>query len=293
MKPVHLRDLTVDAARHPRGQTHLSSASGLVLCESRLYVVADDEHHLAYWDLDGGSDLQLHRLVPGDLPDGKKARKKLKPDLESIAVLPGILFLPGSGSRPNRERGFLVPLPSHGPPGDARAIDLAPWYAPLHDEFADLNIEGAFACGERFLLLQRGNKGEQARNACIEYSLAQVLRWLEGSLPRPPQVLRITPFLLGQEEGAPFGFTDGAALPEGGWIFSAVAEDTENSYEDGACAGSALGWVDAQGHLLRMRPLYGSPKVEGIALDGRGQLLMVTDSDDPGIASRLLSVTLD
>jgi hypothetical protein len=288
-----LRDLTVDASRHPRGQAHLSAASGLVLVDRRAFIVADDEHHLGSFVLDGDGPVELHRLAPGELPRDPKARKKEKADFECLALLPGFLLALGSGSKPNRERGFRVPLDADGRPGAAEPVDLAPWYARLKGEFDKPNIEGAFACGERFILLQRGNKGDR-RNACIDFRLAEVLAWLDGARARPPGLARILPFALGEEDGVPLGFTDGTAMPDGGWAFSAVAEDTHDSYEDGACAASAIGRVDAHGQLVRMRPLKGSPKVEGIAVDAaRGRLLMVTDADDPAVPSRLLTVSLD
>ncbi|MBK8070540.1 MAG: hypothetical protein IPK34_00350 [Ramlibacter sp.] len=135
-----------------------------------------------------------------------------------------------------------------------------------------------------------------ARNACIQYALGDIVDWLdrpdtETDRP-PPAPSRIADCALGQVGGVALGFTDGCALPGGGWLFSAVAEDTSDSYADGVCAGSAIGWVDAQGTLRDMAALAGAPKVEGVALHG-GRLLMVTDADDPGTASQLLSIAPD
>jgi hypothetical protein len=300
LNPVHLRDLLVDPASHPRGQSHLSAASGLVRAGRWHYVVADDEHHLGMFQPGANAaPLQLRRLVPGELPHDAGKRKKRKPDLEALALLPafanhahGALLALGSGSRPTRERGFLVGLDSEGSlSGDTVDVDLAAWYAPLRTSFADLNIEGAFVAGDRLHLLQRGNKGD-ARNACIEYSLAELHDWLDGRRGAPPVVQRIVPLALPALDGVPLGLTDGAACPGGGWLFSAVAEDTGDSYLDGACAGSVLGWVDRDGSVLRLERLEGAPKVEGIALDGDRRLLMVTDADDPARASRLLAVEL-
>lgn len=102
--------------------------------------------------------------------------------------------------------------------------------------------------------------------------------------------MRVLPFELGRVGTVPLGFTDGTAWPGGGWVFSAVAEDTADNYSDGACAGSALGWVGPDGKLLRVETLAGEPKVEGIAVDPLGRLLMVTDSDNPFVPSALLAV---
>ena len=301
LTPFHLRDLLVEPGAHPRKQAHLSATSGLVRAGQWLYVVSDDEHHLGIFDADGkpANPVHLHRVLAGDLPRDKGKRKKLKPDLEALAKLPatadyphGALLALGSGSRPNRQRGWRIGLHSLGLPAEvAIPIDLADWYRPLRSTFPDLNIEGAFAVDDSFLLLQRGNKGSVV-NASIAYSLKELHDWLAGRRNQPPLPLSIKQLDLGDIAGVPLGFTDGAALPGGGWIFSAVAEDTEDSFNDGPCAGSAIGWVGSDGQLQRLEPLAGCPKVEGIALVDARRLLMVTDSDDPAIASQLLAVDL-
>jgi hypothetical protein len=71
-----------------------------------------------------------------------------------------------------------------------------------------------------------------------------------------------------------------------------VAEDTRDSYADGRCAGAAIGWVSEGGALLSLQLLEGAPKVEGVAVGEDGGLLLVTDADDPAIASRLLALQL-
>ncbi|MFN9472270.1 DUF6910 family protein [Acidovorax sp.] len=313
LTPTHLQKLLLDPAAHPRGQPHLSAASGLVRVGAWLYLVADDEHHLGLLPAAAAAAaavqpqsqaplVQLHRILPGDLPADTGARKKRKPDLEALVLLPaspahpnGALLALGSGSKPQRQRGVTIALDAAGrPAGAAQVVDLTALYTPLRAEFADLNIEGAFVANEELHLLQRGNKGD-ARNACITYALAPLLAWLSGTLAEPPAALRTTLFDLGTVDGVPLGFTDGAALPagQGGWLFSAVAENTDDSYADGECVASAIGWVDADGVLQRMAALEGAPKVEGIALDEERRLLMVTDADDPARASRLLVVELD
>lgn len=310
LTPTHLQDLLLDPATHPRGQAHLSAASGLVRAGAWLYMVADDEHHLGMLPATAAVVLQptaqaplvqLHRILDGDLPADARTRKKRKPDLEALALLPaspahpnGALLALGSGSKANRQRGIAIALdPAGRPAGAAQMVDLTPLYTPLRAEFADLNIEGAFVANDELHLLQRGNKGD-ARSACISYPLAPLQAWLAGLRTEPPVALRTTLFDLGMVDGVPLGFTDGAALAEGagGWLFSAVAENTDDSYSDGECVASAIGWVGADGVLGRISRLDGAPKVEGIALDGE-RLLMVTDADDPACASQLLVVALD
>lgn len=296
--PVHLRNLTVDPASHPRGQPHLSATSGLVRAGAWLCMVSDDEHHLGLFRPDSAAPVELHRFLKEDLPHDKGERKRLKPDLEALVMLPptpdhphGALLALGSGSRPNRQRGWLIALDPQGrPAGTAIPLDLGGLYRPLAATFADLNIEGAFIDGDSLRLLQRANKGS-AVNASIAYPLPHLQDWLDGRRSAPPEPLRIQIIELGELGGVPLGITDGAALPGGGWIVSAVAEDTSDSFNDGACAGSAIGWIGCDGRLQRLDELAGAPKVEGIAwVDGR--LLMVTDSDDPAVASQLLALDL-
>lgn len=296
LRAVPIRDLRVDPAAHPRGQPHLSAASGLVRAGRFLHVVADDENHLGTFDPAGDGLVQLHRLLPGDLPLRKDDRKRRKADFEVLAALPpgdawphGALLALGSGSTATRVRGVIVPLQPGGAPGPgARAVDLSAWYAPLRARFPDVNIEGGFVLGDSFCLLQRGNQGN-AVNACVQYPLAPVLQWLVlgGAVPLP---LRESRFDLGAADGIAFGFTDGTAAPGGGWFFSAVAEDTPDSFADGRCVAAAIGRVGPGGGLEELARVEGAPKIEGLALAGDGGLLAVTDSDDPHRPSRLLAL---
>ncbi len=292
----HLRDLTLHRHTHTPGQRHLSAASGLVCAHGRIYVVGDDEHALVVFS---GAD-EPGRTVPlfeGKLPSGKKARKRRKPDTETLLLLPashgwphGALLALGSGSRPQRCRAACIALGPDGEPlPPPRRLDLTALYEPLRRRFGDLNIEGAFMSQREFVLLQRGHQGGSP-NASLHYALAAILRWLHGLGPAPaPQ--RVRQHRLGQVEGVPLSFTDGAALPDGRWVFTAVAEATDDSVADGACVGSAVGVMTAQDKVQAMFALPGREKVEGIAarLAGRTvEVCLVTDADDPRIASRLL-----
>ncbi len=316
--PLLIQTLRVDPAQHPRGQAHLSAASGLVRVRQRLYVVADDELHLGMFDeftttkSEPASDSGLEhpagsllRLLKGNLPQDKAKRKKAKPDLESLVHLPplpgcpaGALLALGSGSKPNRETGVLVALDVQGQPnGRMATVDLAALYAPLRKHFSDLNIEGALLVSGELLLLQRGNKGH-ALNACIRFDWNQMAPWLAGVQAQPPAAKSVQLLELGSVGDVPLGFTDGAALQGGAWAFSAVAESTDNSYLDGACVGAVIGVVGVDGKLQRMHMLEGAPKAEGLAVmaeaggGGAWVCTLVTDPDDPSVAAQLLQVRL-
>lgn len=177
--------------------------------------------------------------------------------------------------------------------GAAHTVDMTALLQPLGALVADLNIEGAFIQGDSLCLLQRGN-GRSAINARIDLSWPGTRRWLceAGPAPAPSRVWR---FELGALAGVPLSFTDGAALPGGEWVFSAAAEDTQDTYADGPCAGSVIGVVEAHGAIRTSQPLSLRCKVEGIAATGVGgaiELLMVTDADDRREPALLLGATL-
>lgn len=301
-EPLLLRNLHLLPGQHPSARPHLSAASALVCCAGHLYVVADDELHLGVFAEGDAVPGRLLRLFPGELVDDKAERKAHKPDLETLALLPampgypqGALLALGSGSKANRQQAVLLALNAQGEvQGAPRRIDLAPLYRPLHAQFADLNIEGAFLLGQQLILLQRGNQG-LAANAAVRFAWPALQAWLltgEGAAPLPQAVEYLE---LGELQGVALGFTDGAALADGRWLFSAVAENTPDSYRDGACLGTVIGLVEADGRLRRLASLGPQWKVEGIAAQRHGEQLLlslVTDADDPQTAASLLQLEL-
>ena len=290
-----LRRLMIDPLQHPRGQPQLSAASGLVCAHGCVYVIADDEHHLVVFR-DRASPGELHRLWAGDLPADKKSRKRLKPDLETLLWLPmrNALVALGSGSRPNRNTGVLIPLGAQGEPLAAlRHFDLQPLYAPLREALGEINIEGALLLGDEFVLLNRGVAGG-SDNAAVRYPLRALIGVIEGrALAMKPASIRR--YALGPIGAVSLAFTDAAALPDGGWVFTAVAEDTPDSYADGRCSGSVVGVVDAGGAVIAMHRLDRPLKLEGIAVradDAGITVCMVTDADDPAQSAQLLVARL-
>ncbi|RTL47063.1 MAG: hypothetical protein EKK53_00700, partial [Burkholderiales bacterium] len=231
------------------GPEHVSAASGLVHVGDRLFVVADDENSLGMFSLERDEAGTLVRLFPGELPSAPKARKAAKPDLESLALLPafpgfphGALLALGSGSHVQRQRGALLALNADGSPsGTVKEIDLTDFYSSLLAQYELLNIEGAFVGDDRLLLLQRGNQATP-ENALIGFDWTQTEEWLRGVGPAPKPVSSKV-FNLGELDGVPLCFTDGASLPDGGWVFCAAAEATSDNYADGPCRGSAVGVV--------------------------------------------------
>ncbi len=304
LRPHLLREIKLDPREHPRGQAHLSACSGLVQLGERWYAVADDEHHLAAFGSAPDEPVALIRIFDGDLPDDVKKRKKRKPDLEVLALLPpdsrfihGALLALGSGSKAEtRDRGALFSLKRDGTPKSPTQINLAPLYAPLRAAFEDLNIEGGFLFGDTFRLLQRGNKGESP-SACITYAGHAMLKWLALETEIVPPILQINTIDLGSIDGVPLSITDAAPVAgnAGLWVVSAAAENTDDSFIDGPCVASAIAFLDNDHKVLALHALDGAPKVEGIVATvaaGRVTLTMVTDADDPMRPSEMLRVTV-
>jgi hypothetical protein len=298
-----IRELNLSAAASAGRPLHLSAASGLVCLKSFIYVVADEELHLAVFRSTDNNPGQLVRLFAGEMPDSKADRKKQKPDLEALTLLPsfgsylhGALFALGSGSKHKRRMGALAGLDAQGAiSGTPQIIDLSDLFAPLDQHFAALNIEGAFVSGDELRLLQRGNK-RHTQNAVIRFFLSAVLNAL-GSDARVGSIApsAIDSFDLGSIDGIPFCFTDGAALPNGDMVFTAIAEDNGDTYNDGPCAGAAIGIADKDGNLLCLRQLDQPHKIEGVDARVEGdviRLLVVTDADDASIPACLFSTSI-
>ncbi len=277
---------------------YLSAASGLVRQRDTLYVIADDEHHLGIFPELATRPGQLLRIVDGDLPADKDERKAQKPDFEALTILPafgnyshGALLAFGSGSKRERRRGCLFALGAGGEViGRPHLIDFTDTYKVLKKQFDDLNIEGAAVVGDEFILLQRGNKG-QRQNAVIRYTLAPLLAALAESNTVALEPDTIVHHTLGDAHGVPLCFTDLTALPGGELMFTAVAEDTDNSIQDGPCVGAAIGLIDREGGLQQIELLAHPHKIEGLHAWREGnaiQLLAVTDADNPAVPAAVL-----
>jgi hypothetical protein len=304
---IHLakiRDLTLTVPSQPGRPAFVSAASGLVHAGSRLYIIADDELHLGIFPATGTDPGELLRIVPGELPQEPKKRKRAKADFEALLFLPafgayahGALFAFGSGSTAHRHRGVLLPLNATGKidRNSTRVLDISSMHAAIATEVGPVNIEGVVAVQDRLLFLQRGNKGKGI-NAIVGFELTSFCAAAQrnDTLPTLP-VQAVRRYALDAIDGVPLGFSDGAALSDGSIVFAAIAEDTKDAYADGPCAGAAIGIIDAQGELRRIMRVHEPAKIEGIfAADDQStaQLLLVTDADDPAVPSALYGATL-
>jgi hypothetical protein len=269
-----------------------------------LYVVADDSLHLAVFPREGDAPGRSIRLFPGELPLEHEARKAAKPDLEALCLLApftgcphGALLAVPSGSTAARQRGALLPLTTEGSvAGEVRAVDFTSLYAQLTRELGPLNVEGAAVTGRRLRLLQRGND-VRGTDALVDLDLERLLRALEAGQGVGPETVRtVRRWELGRAGGVRLTFTDASPLPDGRIIFTAAAEDTQDTYADGPVAGSAVGLLAPDGSPLFMDVVDAKVKLEGVSArveGGRVHLLLVADADDPAVPAPLLEAVLE
>ncbi len=299
LRPTVVRELTLARSPGEPVPAHVSAASGIAAPGGWLYVVVDDEAGLGVFPREGDAAGRLLALPGEPLPHDPVARKKHKPDLEALCVLPphdgaphGALLGLGSGSAEPRHRGIRWPLDAHGAlRGEALPVDLAPLYAELGRHFAQLNVEGATVCGDELLVAQRGNSADQI-NAIAVLDLAAALATLAGGGAVEPEALRsIETHELPELNGVPATFTDLAALPDGRVLFTACAEATDDPVRDGEFVGAVVGVLGGSA-----APLEPAHKVEGVwPVRGgdRIELLLVADADDRAIPAPLLHVALE
>lgn len=306
--PLWYRDGAAPALDRP---AHVRAGSGVTWWGGHLAVVQDDTSFVALVDPLTG----VAEGVPLPAPDGvrqfgvARGNKQRKPDLESVLTLPdGRLLAFGSGSTAARERLLVMGADRH-----PRWIDAGPLYRALRAERAfagsELNVEGAALLGDRVRLFQRGNgavvDGASPVNATVDVDLDELLaamvRWSnDPGDDRAPALRGVTAYDLGSLDGVALSFTDATAWPAsrpGRVAWLAAAEDSPDTYQDGACAGAVLGYVDADGAAGHqpLRTADGSAfraKAEGLVFDRADPTLawVLLDLDDPTLPSELCAV---
>jgi hypothetical protein len=292
-----LRDLSLAEPATPGRPAHISSASGVVRRGDYVYVIGDDELHLGVFQLSSNEPGSMRRVLQGDLPAGAADRSRAKPDLEALTVLPpfenhpyGALLGLGSGSGPDRDRGFVCALAADGSIArDPDELDLAPLYGLLRKDAPELNIEGAATMGDSMWLLQRGNS-EDGSNLVAELSLERLMRSLQEDLCLEADELEaVRRYDLGDIDGVPLTFSDATPIADELLVFTASAEA-----DDGRICGSVVGTLEFDGTVRRLRTIDRRWKVEGVhaAIDtGVLDFTFVCDQDDDAPAP-LLSATM-
>lgn len=277
-------------------QHFFSAASGLVHLGDRYYVIADDDLSIGSLS-EEGEDSRLDQIVPGTLPTDPKARKKKKPDFESLFWLSdprlggeGLVALP-SGSKPNRFMAVFIPLTKESTlnmDGIIR-IDMGTFFNAILKQEKELNIEGALVEQEHFVLFHRGNT-DNDQNRFFEFKKSELIDLILGENKKPLiPIEKSSTIDVGEIDGIKLTLTD-MALFEGRRYFLAAAENTSNSIDDGEIKGTVLGELTSAGHV-RLITTFKKQKFEGLSIQRRESKLirfsMVTDNDDANQISNL------
>ena len=193
----------------------VASASGVARRGDRIFVIADDLRELAVYRLSRPNEPGERRTVLAER-DGAG-----KPDVECLTLLPpfeaaphGCLLGLGSGSEPDRNRGFAWVLAPDGDLAGAPVeLDLTPLWDLLREHAGALNVEGAAHVGDQLWIFNRGNSA-QGRNLVAEVSLDDVVRSIRGDhrLDRC-ELGAVRTYDLGSLEGVPLAFSDATRWP--------------------------------------------------------------------------------
>ncbi len=253
----------------------IAAASGLVITDKFFLMVADDENHMARFDRTSLQGEYLE-IFPDQLPTEPKARKKIKPDFESLIDCPSLqrLLVMPSGSTSQRMRAAWL-----APSGELlNHWNLSDFFLSLNPYISEINIEGGVFFDQELLLFQRGN-GEKGENGLIYCELTS-LQTLKFKAYKPIQLPLI--------QGVATTFTD-ACRYQDQLLFVAVAEDSQSTYLDGEVKGSLIGLMGHSGEVLKYEILNTLSKPEGIFWDGiHKKIYLVTDDDDRKKPSQLL-----
>jgi hypothetical protein len=264
--------------------------------------------------------------------------KQQKLDLESAVYLydEDVMLAFGSGSTHQREKVVVVVgktvLSTHAFYNHQGIVNAHGLYQKFRDtkEFSgsELNIEGATLLTQseprRIRFFQRGNGAPRGEllpiSATCDVDLDDLLDYIrEPNVAPVPELFNIVQFDLGTigMQNIALGFTDATELPPNGRddspavLYLAGAEDSPDTYNDGAVAGSVVGsvqctykgpWVDqCTSQYTKLKNPDGTlfaEKAEGLVLshddDGelsRNNAIIVLDPDNDRPA-RVCSVSL-
>ncbi|MFN4290170.1 MAG: DUF6929 family protein [Permianibacter sp.] len=292
LKPTPLRQLNIVDAAGRSGA--LSAASGLVCIGDFLHVIADDELGIASFRRSMPDQAgQLQTLLPGLLPAEKVARKRLKPDWEALLLVPasadyphGSLLAFGSGSTPARRRAVRLGLRQDGSlAGDVSTYSLERFYAAIARKLDQINVEAVFLRADRIHFVSRGNRVHPISTVVSCLLVDWLVALTEPEQPLP--ALTLTAVTLPSLRDVVASVSDAVALADG-WLATAIAEATDDTYHDGPCVGAALARFDDRHRLVGWWPLAEPIKLEGLVIAG-DELLLVNDPDDAAIPAQLFS----
>jgi hypothetical protein len=228
---------------------NLPSASGVEIVDGVIYIVGDDSPYL--YRLDHSLKLldTIELFKSEDFSSGR-IPKKIKPDLECITLIEinsnKYLFILGSGSKENRDKGFLVKLPNkYNNKHFVQEVSLASLYHLLSSNpevtgGAKLNLEAAASTHSMMILFNRAAK--YGKNTALVFDMEEFKVYLTEN-PELVPFPSIYPYSLPSIKYVPAGFS-GASVIENKLFFTAAVEDTDDPVADGEVLGSMIGYIE-------------------------------------------------
>lgn len=231
----------------------IAAASGIGYENNELILVSDNGNAIYHYLISNDS---LTKYSLNDEAINDNISKADKFDLEAFASVDNTWYAFGSGSKENRNSGFMFNKFSKF----STKIDLTGLYDEMKS-FSDLttddfNIEAVTTYNNDWLFLNRGNGVKnanymfvvQGKNLTDEYNIY----YFEFELPKLNNVQT--------------GFSD-ATVINNTLYFVATAEDETSTYNDGLIKGTIFGAIDLKKmKLLFTEKISDTQKFEGITV---------------------------
>jgi len=260
-----ISDLVIKLVPADFGSPDIESASSLLSFNNRIFVCCDDLYELI--ELQNDNSWIKHKWNDAPpLPINKEERKKLKPDFEALLCLKEdsdkILLIP-SGSKPNRTMGLEFNLKLN----QFSQKSLTDLYLNFSKVLTQINIEGTTLYQDSYIFLNRGVGTELSSLVVVDAKTFRI------------ELVKTIDF--GAISGCPFHGSE-MCIFKGKLFTVAVAEATENTYDDGEIMGSALFQICLSHFEILNQWMFDLPvKIEGLCRM-QDKWLVATDPDGRG-----------
>lgn len=260
------------------------SGSALEFYDSLIYIIGDDatDIYLLHNDLSFKEKIQLFDVSIHRIP------KPIKPDFEMSMIKDNFLYAFGSGSvKEFREKYLKYNLVT----GDFEIVPFFSFYRQIDDLLgrnSEINLEAMANLDEEILIFNRANNNQPNTIIIVPSDFLKQENFEIKTIAVP--ILYI--------ENQVAGISGATYSDKSDILFTTIsAENTSDTYNDGAIIGSALGicfqpnkqfnsnlfTFDKIINLEMINPLFKNQKIESVCIleenDDVFNLLLVADND--------------
>lgn len=254
----------------------IGAASGLLLIDNELYIIADNSSYLYKYQIDTAilEKIELHKNSQ------ENCSKKEKFDFESITKKGNKLHIFGSGSTKNRNLKFSYDLETKTIKKKNLTKKYNSFAETISIETTELNIEGVFYNANKWYFFQRGN-GEMAQNGVFIIDENKNIEFKKIELPTVQNVEA--------------SFTD-AIFVKDKIYFLAAAENSNSTYNDGEIFGSFIGCMTIDFEITFIQKISDTQKFEGLTTynqtDNEINFLLCEDNDSEELKADIYQLSL-